>query len=581
MRLAGRSIVFAFLIALVAASASAHLVVDVKLSVTAPAFVPIRQPFSYRIVADVLANDEAVDVVVTTTLPASVGYVGASGEGWSCGELSHVVTCSSEEIEAGPNILTLDVTAPSTPGPIVTNVSIASLGSVDLNARNDSDSASSFAYDPAVCPAASIQILQPADGASLLASPARLSWTAVPNARAYEVYAAVEGERTARVATTSETPVTVPFPRGSVAWHVDALFSSCPTISSAPRTFVSVGQPETLAITTLAGAPNRPGSVDGPASQASFQAPAGLALDHAGNLFVADATDFTIREISGGTVTTPSGTSSLAGSEDGRPASFASPMGLAISPADDFLFIADPLNQTLRMRYPGDRALGYVITIGGARGEAGAVDGLAEVSRLSSPAAVAVNPRGTLYVADSGNHRIRSLTTVPDYIGYYSTSTLAGGSAGSADGPLESAQFRSPAGIAVDGETIVYVADTGNHTIRKIENGIVTTLAGLAGIPGSSDGHGADARFKGPSAIAVDALGNLYVCDTGNQTIRKVAPSGLVTTVAGLDANGGLSHPGGITIAASGAIYISDTGNHRVVIAHVVAPLIRQRPSKP
>ncbi len=580
MRLDSRSIVLAVLLALAAVPSSAHVEVDVKLSVTAPAFVGVRQRFSYRIVADVLANDEAVDVVVTATLPLSAAFVGSSGDGWYCSASNHVVTCSADEIGAGPNVITLDVTAPATPGPISSAFSIASLGSVDLNPANDTASANTLVYDPAVCPPASIQIVQPDDGAGV-SSPARLSWTAVPNARTYEVYAAVEGERSALVATTVEAAVSLPVPRGLVEWHVEALFAACPTISATPRTFHSTGSPEILVMSTIAGSPDRTGAADGPASQATFQSPAGLALDHTGNLFVADTGSFTIREIAGGLVTTPAGTHSVSGTADGRPGAFAGPMGIAISPGDDFLFITDPLNQTLRMRYPGDRTLGYVITIGGSQGDAGAADGLAEVSRFASPSAVAVDPRGVLYVADSGNDRIRKLTTVPEYIGYYETATLAGGSAGSADGSVERARFRGPSGIAVDGETIVYVADTGNHTIRKIENGIVTTVAGLAGAPGNSDGRGVEARFNGPRAIAVDARGNLYVCDTGNNSIRKVAPSGLVTTVTGQNPDGRLLRPGGITIASSGAIYISDTGNRRVLVAHVATPLTRQRPSRP
>jgi sugar lactone lactonase YvrE len=221
------------------------------------------------------------------------------------------------------------------------------------------------------------------------------------------------------------------------------------------------------------------------------------------------------------------------------------------------------------LRYPGDATLGFVITIGGAAGQPGEANGLAEVSRFSDPTAVAADPRGRLYIADTGNHRIRKMESVPGYTGYYGTATLAGSGAGSDDGPLATARFRSPAGVAVDGEETIYVADTGNHTIRKISGGVVTTIAGLAGSPGAADGHGSHARFTSPTAIAVDARGNLYVCDPGNHAIRKVAPSGFVTTVI---APGILSSPSGIAIDASGAIYIADSGNHRVRVASVARP---------
>jgi sugar lactone lactonase YvrE len=262
-------------------------------------------------------------------------------------------------------------------------------------------------------------------------------------------------------------------------------------------------------------------------------------------------------------------------------------MGIIYSPADDFILIADRGNHAVRLRYPGDRLLGYVLTIGGALGQPGMMDGLFEVSRFSAPTAVAPDPRGKLYVTDSGNHRIRLMTSVPGYIGYYSIFTFAGSGEGSDDGTTALARFRNPSGVATDGEEIVYVADTGNHTIRKIANGVVTTVAGLAGSSGNADGVGPAARFNAPTAMVVDARGSLYVCDTGNHTIRKISPSGLVTTVAGLagapgtsegvGASARFSSPSGITIDADGAIYIADTGNHRVVIAHVAIATVDRR----
>jgi sugar lactone lactonase YvrE len=587
MRMHARSSLLAAAMTLVAGVTAAHQIVDMKMSVTAPAFVAARAPFTYRIVADNLANDFGLGIVVTATLPASVAFVRASGTGWTCGESKLKVTCSAEQVAAGPNVITIDVTAPAASGPIVISVAVESLGSLDPNPANDSASATTTVYDAAACPAQTLVIGEPADASGPIASPVHLSWTAVPNARSYSVFAAVEGERSAIVATTTATSISIPFERGNVEWHVEALLGTCPTISSSTHRFLSGGRPEALTVRTLAGHSDRPGILDGASTDATFASPFGITLDGAGNLFVSDAASFTIREISGGLVTTPAGNPGTAGAADGRPGSFSSPMGIAYSPADDFILIADRGNQAVRLRYPGDRLLGYVLTIGGALGQAGMMDGLFEVSRFSGPSAVAPDPRGRIYVADSGNNRIRKLTSVPGYIGYYSTATFAGSSEGSADGPATAAQFRNPSGIAADGEEIVYLADTGNHTIRKIANGVVTTIAGLAGSPGAADGYGADARFNAPSAIAVDGRGNLYVCDTGNHTIRKVSPSGLVTTVAGLagtsgDAEGSgsnarLSGPGGIAIDANGAIYIADTGNHRIVVAHVAIPSIDRR----
>src|SRR5438552_16286072 len=124
-----------------AQSAAAHLLVDIKMSVNAPAFVATRQKLTYQVVADDLANDSAFGIVVTDTLPSSVAFVKASGTGWNCSESKLKVTCSAEQTVAGPNIITIDVTAPATAGPITSSVTVASLGSFDPNSANDNASA--------------------------------------------------------------------------------------------------------------------------------------------------------------------------------------------------------------------------------------------------------------------------------------------------------------------------------------------------------------------------------------------------------------------------------------------------------
>src|SRR5437667_73792 len=109
---------------------------------------------------------------------------------------------------------------------------------------------------------------------------------------------------------------------------------------------------------------------------------------------------------------------------------------------------------------------------------------------------------------------------------------------GSVDGMGSSARFAGPSGVAVDSAGNIYVADYGNHTIRKVTPaGVVTTLAGVAGSSGSADGTGSDARFNGPLGVAMDSADNVYVADSGNNTIRKVTPTGVVTTLAGLAGN--------------------------------------------
>src|SRR3954452_25181238 len=132
-----RRTLLATTVMLLAGTAAAHQIVDIKMSIAAPAFVAAAQPFSYQVTADNLANDSAEGVVVTIVLPSSVGFVSASGAGWSCSESKRVVICSAEEVAAGPNLITLDVIAPSASGPITASVQVESLETEDLNAAND------------------------------------------------------------------------------------------------------------------------------------------------------------------------------------------------------------------------------------------------------------------------------------------------------------------------------------------------------------------------------------------------------------------------------------------------------------
>lgn len=503
----------------IAPSAAAHMIVDVKMSIVAPSFIATRQKLTYQVIADNRANDNAFGVVVTDVLPPNAAFVKASGNGWNCAQSKGTVTCSAEQIPPGENTIMIDVTAPSATGAITSSVSVESIGSIDPVASNDKATATTTVYDAASCSATTLQITQPAENATSSA-PARLAWTAVPNAKSYSIYAAVEGERSAIVATTTDATTSLLFERGNVEWHVEAILGTCPNVVSSSRHFFSDSRSETLTFSRL------------PTNEA-LDAPTSVAIDGAGNVFITDGA--AIRMVSHGEVTNMSGSPAIAGAADGRPASFSDPQSIVITPFDDFAFVVDRGNHAVRLRYPGDPTLGYVTTIGGQLGQAGLIDGNSEVSRFSSPSAVAADPRGVLYVADTGNDRVRKLASVQGYVGYYATSTFATG-------------FKSPQGVAVDGEAIVYVSDTGHNVIRKIVNGATSTLA---------------SSFNAPTALAVDARGNVYVCDTGNNAIRKVAPSGVVTTVAA-----SLDHPRGITIDASGAIYIANSGSREILVAH-------------
>jgi hypothetical protein len=177
-----------------------------------------------------------------------------------------------------------------------------------------------------------------------------------------------------------------------------------------------------------------------------------------------------------------------------------------------------------------------ITTFAGPSESPGWFDGTGSAARFYKPYGVAVDSSGNIFVADTNNHTIRKVTPA----GVVTTLAGLAGSDGSTDGTSSAAQFTNPNGVAVDGNGNVYVADTANHTIRKITpTGVVTTLAGLAGDTGSADGTGSTARFTNPTGIAVDASGNVYVADTENHAVRKVTAAGVVTTLAGTAGSSG------------------------------------------
>jgi sugar lactone lactonase YvrE len=264
------------------------------------------------------------------------------------------------------------------------------------------------------------------------------------------------------------------------------------------------------------GAPGRFGPADGVGAAASFHNPEGLAVDAAGTVYVADTNNNTIRKITAaGVVTTLAGTARSTGSADGTGAAarFYHPTGVAVDAAGT-VYVADNLNHTIRKITPA----GMVSTLAGAAGEKGSADGVGAAARFYRPASVAVDEVGTLYVSDSNNHTIRKITPA----GVVSTLAGTAGSPGSADGTGAAARFNIPLGVAVDRAGTVYVAEPNNHTIRKITAGVVTTLAGAAGDLGWDDGLGNKARFFRPCGVAVAAAGTVYVADEGNNTIRVI-----------------------------------------------------------
>ena len=171
------------------------------------------------------------------------------------------------------------------------------------------------------------------------------------------------------------------------------------------------------------------------------------------------------------------------------------------------------------------QAAAYTVSnFAGASGYTGPDDGTGAAARFSSPNAIAVQSNGNVYVADSGNNTIRLISST----GVVSTFAGLAGVFGSADGSGVAASFYAPKGLAIDASGTLYVGDTYNHVIRKITAaGVVSTLAGTPGSIGSSDGSGAAARFNYPLGVAVDSGGNVYVADSLNHTIRKITAGGV------------------------------------------------------
>jgi hypothetical protein len=322
-------------------------------------------------------------------------------------------------------------------------------------------------------------------------------------------------------------------------------------------------------VTTLAGLAGGVGSVDGLARAARFNTPQGLAVDGAGNVYVADSWNSTIRKVSlEGIVTTLAGRAGYGDNVDGvgSAARFCDPEGMAVDGATN-VYVADWSSQTIRKVATS----GAVVTIAGVAWRYGTNDGPGNVAQFANPSDVAVDSATNVYVADSSNNTIRKVSPG----GVVTTLAGLGGSSGSTDGTGSAARFDDPEGVAVDSANNVYVADSGNQTIRKVTpGGVVTTLAGRAWNSGSADGTNNMASFCNPSGMAVDSSGNLYVAETGNWTIRKVTPGGVVTTVGGqarnqgsVDGTGSTARfygPIGVALDSAGNVYVADTGNNTI-----------------
>jgi hypothetical protein len=358
------------------------------------------------------------------------------------------------------------------------------------------------------------------------------------------------------------------FPKGMSADGAGNLFVADNYNHTIRKVVVATG-----AVTTFAGTASHEMTLDGTGAAARFGSPLGIASDGAGNLYVVDRDGDTIRKIviATGAVTTFAG-AGQAGNMDGTgtSATFLSPTGIAADGAGN-LYVTD--GGTIRKIVIATRA---VTTIAGAAGQdPGAVDGVGAAARFSSPSAIASDGSNNLFVAD-GNGTIRKIVVATRAV-----TTLAGKAdeTGSVDGVGAAARFDYPTGIAADGAGNVYVADYNNKTIRKIvvATGAVTTFAGKAGQPGNTDGTGTTARFTGVDGVASDGAGTLYVLDNG--TVRRIAiDSATVSTVIGSPGRNGvllgalpasLNLPSGLAVLPTGELVIGDNIENSILMGHL------------
>lgn len=490
-------------------------------------------------------KDETPQLTITSISPDSGGEgteVSINGTGFSKSTAENNVTLNGKAcpvVTATETLLKIRIPADAGSGKIVVTV------------RGVSAQTTTFTFLPAT-PVLAITSIAPATG------PKNTSVVITGTG-----FGATPGENTVTlngksvtVTNASDTQLSVTIPAGAGSGAIRVAVGDN-TAESQNFEFVF-----TATVGTLAGSSY--GYAEGTGAAAQFAQPYNVAVDNDGNVYVADTDNHRIRKITptGETTTLAGGTKGDANGT-GSDAQFNYPYGLTVG-SDGNIYVADTHNHRVRKVTPE----GVVSTFAGSTG--GYHDATGTDAQFYYLTGITADQHGNFYVADKDNHKIRKITSAGV------VTTLAGGSSGYAEGNGPAAQFNSPYNVAVDEAGNVYVADANNHRIRKITpEGEVTTLAG--GEQGDAVGTGAEARFYYPYAITIDGNGDLFVADTFNQKVKKIDTDGQVTSLAG-STNGYLdgdasaaqfNYPTGIAAGAPGTIIVADKDGHKIRIITV------------